>query len=318
MNELRTTFKKPKYLSPEWFAHRRTIDGKTVFGASETPALMGVSPFGSLEDMVIKKINPPTENYNTPATMRGHVLEPALLEYSRTSYNTEIVEPDVMFRRGRLVSTLDGLEYKDEKPYRVFEAKTTTMYAIEDGLPQTYFWQGQAQLECTGAVSVVFVVLDRFMRLGFWEMEPDLRAIEELQEQAELIGTKIDNSEYVTNRDIPFTSQQIEALFPEPQGEIELDASVMHLIEMWDALKEQEKAITAETQKYKDQLASLLRDKEIGLVDGQKVLSYKRQTRKGGVDYDGFLKAHPDLAEQAKRFVKPDSSFRVLRKYNTK
>jgi len=318
MLETRSTFKKPKYLSPEWFAHRRTIDGKTVFGASETPALMGVSPFGSLEDMVIKKINPPTQNYNTPATMRGHVLEPALLEYSRTTYDTEIIEPEVMFRRGRLVSTLDGLEYKDDKPYRVFEAKTTTMYAVEDGLPQTYFWQGQAQLDCTGADCVIFVVLDKFMRLGFWEMEPDLRAIEELQHQAELIGTKIDENEYVTNRDIPFTSQQIEALFPEPQGEVELDSSILHDIEMWNALKEQEKAITAETQKYKDKIASLLRDKEIGLVNGTKVLSYKRQSRKGGVDYDGFLKAHPELADKAKKFLKPDSSFRVLRQYNTK
>ena len=317
MSEERTTFRKPKYLSDEWFKVRRTIDGGTVFGASECPALMGVSPFDTLEDLVIKKINPQI-NKNNPATMRGHILEPALIDHCRSQYKAEIEVPEVMFRRQRLVSTLDGVEYAEGKPIRVFEAKTTTAYSIDEPLPASYFWQGQAQLETTGADYVVFVCLDRNMRIGFWELYPDFEAIKELQTQAELIGQKIDSNEYVTNRDIPFTASQIEALFPEPEGEVELDGSFVNLIEMWGALKEQSDTIKQQEQDIKNQIASAMRDKEFAVIGGQRVLSYKRQTRKGGLDYEGFVAANPHLMEQLKEFKKPDSEFRVLRRLASK
>lgn len=317
MSEGRTTFVKPKYLSDEWFKVRRTIDGGTVFGASECPALMGVSPFDTLEDLVIKKINPQFVQ-NNPATLRGHILEPALIDHCRNEYNADIEVPEVMFRRQRLVATLDGVEFEGGKPKRVFEAKTTTAYSVDEPLPASYFWQGQAQLETTGADYVVFVCLDRNMRIGFWELYPDFEAIKELQNQAELIGKKIDSNEYITNRDIPFTSQQIEALFPEPEGEIELDGSFINLIEMWGALKEQSDAVKAQEQEIKNQIANAMRDKEYGIIGGQRVLSYKRQTRKGGVDYEGFIKSNPHLAEALKDFKKPDSEFRVLRRLANK
>ena len=316
MSEERTTFPKPKYRSKEWFDTRRTINGGTVFGASECPALMGVSPFETLQDLVVKKINPPIDRQDNDATRRGHILEPALIDHCRHEYNADVVLPDVMFRRGRLVSTLDGVEYVDGKPRRVFEAKTTTAYALTDPLPQSYFWQGQAQLETTGADYVVFVCLDRYMRVGFWELHPDFQAIEELQTQAEKIGSKIDRNEFVTDKDIPFTAQQIEALFPTPAGEIELDVAILHAIELYEAFKQQGAEVKKQEQEIKDQIANLLRDNEYGTVNGQRVVSYKRQTRKGGIDLDKMLAENPAIAEIAKQYIKQDTQFRVMRILN--
>lgn len=318
MSEQRTTFKRPKYLSQEWFDIRRTIDGGTVFGASECPALMGASAFDTLQDLVVKKINPPVDRKENGATQRGHILEPALIDHCRKEFSADIEIPEVMFRRSRLVSTLDGLEYRDGAPYRVFEAKTTTMYDLNDPLPESYFWQGQAQLETTGADSVVFVCLDKRMQIGFWELKPDLSAIEELQKQAELIGSKIDNNEFISNADTPFTQAQIISLFPEPQGEIEIGDWALEAILLWEMLNTNIGLLQAQEQEIKDKLCNALRDKEIATVNGQKVLSFKRQTRKGGTDLQRLFAEHPEIAELAKSYVKKDSEFRVLRKLSIK
>lgn len=318
----RTTFKKPEYLSPEWHERRRrTADGekkRVIFGASEIPALMGVSPFQTLQDLAVQKIAPLRKSDSNAATERGHILEPALIEHCRKTYNADVVLPDVMFRRDRIVATLDGLEYEEDRPYRVFEAKTTMAYSCDDPLPATFFWQGQAQLDATGADKVVFVCLDRFMRIGFWELLPDLSAIDQMREQAEKIGSKLDSGEFVSDKDTPFTQDQIELLFPKPEGEIELSAEILDMMEMWDALKGQRDFYAKEEQTIKDQLANLMRNAEYATVGGQRVLSFKRQTRKGGMDYDKYFEQYPEHLELAKEFVKKDSEFRVMRKLSTK
>lgn len=312
--EQRTTFAKPKYLSKEWFDVRRTQNGGFVFGASECPALMGVSPFDTLIDLCVKKLNPPTQNNNNDATRRGHILEPALIEHCRQEYGVAVEEPTVMFRHGRLVATLDGAQMQDGKCVRVFEAKTTTAYALNEGIPDTYFWQGQAQLDATGADEVVFVVLDRQMRIGFWEMKPDLTAIGELRAQAEIIGRRLDNNEIATAEDIAFTYRQVEALFPNPSGTVELTAKQVDDVVLWSALTEAAKDAQQKADACKDTIANFMRNADIGTVGGLPLLSYKEQSRRGGVDYEQLLKVHPELQEEAKQYRKPDSHFRVLRK----
>lgn len=312
--EQRTQFKKPKYLSKEWHEVRRTQNGGFVFGASECPALMGVSPFDTLVDLCVKKLKPPVLQDENDATRRGHILEPALIQHAQDTYGVEVWVPDVMFRHGRLVATLDGAQMENGKCVRVFEAKTTTAYALNDGIPDTYFWQGQAQLDATGADEVVFVVLDRNMRIGFWEMRPDQRALGELRMQAERIGARLDNGEIPQATDIAFTHKQVEALFPHPSGEKEMTPQMLDYLLLWQALSEQAKQVQQDADEIKDRLADFMRDAEIGVVAGTPVLSYKEQSRKGGIDYEGFLKAHPDLRETAMQYRKPDSHFRVLRK----
>jgi len=315
--EHRIQFKKPKYLSKEWHDVRRTQNGGFVFGASECPALMGVSPFDTLVDLCVKKLNPPVLQDENDATRRGHILEPALIQHAQDTYGVDIWLPDVMFRYGRLVATLDGAQMSEGfygECVRVFEAKTTTAYALNEGIPDTYFWQGQAQLDATGADEVVFVVLDRNMRIGFWEMQPDERAIAELRQQAELIGKRLDNGEIPTATDMAFTHKQVEALFPNPSGEKELPPQMLDYLLLWQALTEQAKQVQHDADEIKDRLADFMRGAEIGTVSGEPVLSYKEQSRRGGIDYEKLLKNHPELREEAQQCKKPDSHFRVLRK----
>ena len=312
--EQRTTFKKPKYRTKEWFDVRRTQNGGFVFGASECPALMGVSPFDTLVDLCVKKLNPPVTQNENDATKRGHILEPALIAHAEEEYGVKVHVPEVMFRHGRLVATLDGAEMRDGKCARVFEAKTTTAYALNEGIPDTYFWQGQAQLDATGAEQVVFIVLDRNMRIGFWEMQPDNAAIDELRAQAEIVGKRLDNGEIPNATDILFTHKHVESLFPEPVGSVALDKEMQDYVVLWQTLVEGVKQMQADADEIKDRLANFMRNAEIGTADGIPLLSYKAQSRKGGVDYEAFFKAHPELKDEAMQYKKPDTHFRVLRK----
>ena len=311
----RSVIPKPKYLSPEWHDSRRTQDGRFVFGASETPALMGCDPFRTVVDMCIRKVRPELPSDETPATKRGHILEPVLLEYAGSEYKVEVTKPKVMFRRDRLISTLDGLVQNDDGvPTFVVEAKTTTAYSINEAIPASYFWQVQAQMECVGVDFGVVVCLDRHQHFGFWEVEYDAEAIERLHYRADEIGKILDTDTLHENRDILFTSQQVQNLFPEPAGEVELTADEYALLDLYKHAVEDAKDYEKRAQALKDSIANILRGNEIGNYDGRKVVSYKRQTRKGGFDMNSFTKQEPEMAEQVlAKYQKPANAFRVLR-----
>lgn len=309
----RRTFPKARYGSEAWLEQRRTQDGGTVFGASEVPALMGVSPYDSLVDLVIKKVNPDFSSSSNDATLRGHILEPSLIEYARRHYG-EIVLPDVMYQRHRIVATLDGIQFADDgTPIRTIEAKTTTAYALSEELPITYFWQAQAQMDAVGCDETVVVALDRYMRLGFWQVSKDDTAIEEMRHQAERIGRKIDEGEIISEIDNALTSKQVELLFPKPKGEKELTPSEIALIAEWRASKDAVQIAKDLEDTLRDRVANMLRDCEIGTFNGQAIITYKRQTRKGSIDVERLLNHHPELSALASEFRKPDTGFRVLR-----
>ena len=309
----RRTFPKARYGSVEWLEQRRTQEGGTVFGASEVPALMGASHWDTLADLVIKKVNPEYSSTSNDATMRGHILEPALIEFARRHYG-EIVLPDVMYQNHRIVATLDGIQFdKDNNPTRTIEAKTTTAYALSDALPIPYFWQAQAQMDAVGCDETVVVCLDKYMRLGFWVVPLNPTAVSEMREQAEKIGEKIDNGEIIGELDEALTATQVQLLFPKPQGERELTGEEIFAIDEWRAYKEQLKLIEEAEKIARNKVSNLLRDVEVGTYNGQAVITYKRQTRQGSIDVERLLNHHPELSALASQYRKPDSGFRVLR-----
>jgi putative phage-type endonuclease len=309
----RRTFTKALYGSQEWLEQRRTQNGGTVFGASEIPALMGVSPWDNLTDLVIKKVNPEFSSSSNDATLRGHILEPALIEFARRHYG-EVVLPTDMYQRDRIVATLDGIQFDESgKATRTVEAKTTTAYALSDTLPITYFWQVQAQMDAVGCNESVVVALDKYMRLGFWVVEADHFAIEEMREQAELIGSKIDDGSIFDQLTDGLTSKQVDLLYPKPEGERELTHDEMTAIDEWRAWKDQLEMLKDAESSARDRVTRILKDVQVGTFNGQAIISYKRQTRKGSIDVDRLLNHNPEISALASQYRKPDTAFRVLR-----
>ena len=141
--------------SREWHDHRRHYRN-----ASETPAVLGVSPWLTAYQLWQQKLGLITPEVNA-AMLKGTELEPA----ARAAYEarTGLVMQPLVLVDGEYSASLDGLTLGGERiveikcPYR--GQASSLWQAVEAGeLPEHYRWQVQHQLMVTGAeVADVFV-----------------------------------------------------------------------------------------------------------------------------------------------------------------
>jgi putative phage-type endonuclease len=141
--------------SPEWHEHRRKYRN-----ASETPAVLGVSPWQTPYQLWQVKLGL-VEQQVTPAMRHGSDMEPA----ARAAYETQtgrVMQPLVVVD-GEYSASLDGMTLAGD---RIVEIKcpvkgreSTLWQAVAAGeLPEHYRWQVQHQLLVTSAaVADVFV-----------------------------------------------------------------------------------------------------------------------------------------------------------------
>lgn len=298
------TILKPEHGSLEWLQTRHKHDGKTIVGASEVSAIMGVNPYKNIIDLAIEKMQPPMVRDKNEAMKRGIFLEQGLLDYASAEIGSLIVTPAEMYLNGRIISTLDGVTNDST---RLFEAKTTTGWVQGDECLPEWFWQAQAQMFCTDAQIVTFIVLDRQLRITMFDVFRDEEAITDMVAKAEAFCIAIDEERLP--EDVPMSANQVGQLHPTPDaGEIELGAAGLELLQRWQSAKEMVKHYQQEEDELKDALANLLREHDAGTVDGHKVVTFKAQSTTR-FDQKALLDTQPELAKQ---FTK-SSSFRVLR-----
>jgi putative phage-type endonuclease len=141
--------------SAEWHEHRRTHRN-----ASETPIVLGVSPWTTPYQLWQQKLGLATQEING-AMLRGTELEPA----ARAAYErlTGLVMQPLVLVDGDYSASLDGMTLAGERlveikcPYRGRES--SLWKAIEERqLPEHYHRQVQHQLMVSGAdIADVFV-----------------------------------------------------------------------------------------------------------------------------------------------------------------
>ena len=132
---------KPTHGTLSWqqLRHRNEQD-KCVVGASEVATVMGCNDYESIADIAIRKLLPPQTTETNEAMMRGNILEPALLQYAQNMLDTPIITPDVMYRNGQIIATLDGRGA--EQTDLIVEVKTNNHWALGNALPLQWQWQG--------------------------------------------------------------------------------------------------------------------------------------------------------------------------------
>jgi len=307
------TILKPEHGSVEWLRVRqRDTAGRVRFGASEAPVLMGVSKFSNMIDLAINKWTEATEPNEPNAAMeRGNVLEPALVDYAATLMGCPVTTPAVMYTAGRLIATLDGITEAThpDDPVTIVEAKTTTFHSNDDPLPVEYYWQGIAQLACVPeADRVLFVCLDKRMRLGHWVLLRDENAIAELVAQADAVGRKLDARELPT--DVAPTEAQVRSLFPQSDGTVELPVAAVSVLELYQAARATREEAEAVEKTARDQLVAMLGAAEVGTIAGERVVSFKSRKGTVRVDMKSLELAHPDLVAA---YRVPGAPVRVLR-----
>lgn len=158
--------------TPEWLDLRRT---KRC--ASETPIVMGVSPWGNWRTLRDTKNGNGTFKGNA-ATRHGHALEPEARQAFRLEHGI-VCEPLIVVD-GDYLASLDG--YGEGVPVEIkcpySGRNSSTWQAIErEEIEPHYHWQVQHQLMVTGADFAYFAVyVEGELRVLKIEPNPDMWA----------------------------------------------------------------------------------------------------------------------------------------------
>jgi predicted phage-related endonuclease len=314
-----TMIPKPKHGSQQWLENRWRYNGRCVFGASDIPVLLGVSPWRTRGELYFDKITPPTVKEETAAMRRGNLLEAPLLAEAGRILGQEFVTPEFQYLKERLMVSFDGLpaDYEKKTPEVIVEVKTTTAHAIESGddLPDDWRAQGWAQSEIFDGAPVFFVVLDRRQNISVVELKDNPQAREYILEVTEEFGQSVENQDAVEQHVAELDAEQIASYFKATEKTVELDKEAMRLIVELD-LARRNKADAEKMEKAsKDGLAKILLDASIGTFNGETVVSWKETAGRESFDSKAFQKAHPDIYKQ---FTKITASYRTMRLTNNK
>ncbi|NCU81107.1 MAG: hypothetical protein EBV51_03735 [Acidimicrobiia bacterium] len=273
---------KPKHGSEDWLRLRwRDRDGRCTFGASDAPALMGASPYSTRSDLFFDKSVDPTVEDDKPVFRRGNVLEPALLEEASHLLGINVFTPSVMYRS---VHTADDLPFE-------------------------WRWQGWAQQSVLN-VPLFFIVLDRDLRISFVELPRNQEAIDQLWAEAERFGALVDSGARADAEINQFSAEQISSLYRATSTAIELPESARAVLANLREARETRRQAEKQETIAKDELARLLLANEIGLLDGEQVVTWREHAGKQALD---SKRLRTELPEVYENFLKVGEPFRVMR-----
>jgi len=303
---------KPEHGTLEWLVGRQKDEnGNVLLGGSDAPALMGASQFKTRGDLYVDKLTEPVvDNSFNMAFHRGNVVEPVLVAEASRILGIPLLTPDVMYREGRWNINSDGVD-NAESPTVNIECKTTTRYTVtsSDDLPIEWRWQGYAQMAVMN-VPVFFSVLDARQNLSVVELPRDNMMIDLLLQESEVFCDAVESNSGITDYLDQFTADQIARLVDVTETSVELPDEAQTWLTMLDEARYNKKEAEDAEREAKDALARLLLGNEIGLFNGNKVVTWKEQAGKTSVDLAGLRTAHPDIVAQ---FERAGSPFRVMR-----
>src|SRR5690349_13428263 len=137
------TIMKLTQRSPEWHAHRMRYRN-----ASETPAVLGVSPWQTPYQLFLAKTHRVTLEM-TPAMLHGLRLEP-LARQAYEQLTGQVMEPLVLVD-GEYSASLDGITLMNDLLLEIkcpVQGRDSALWqeVMSGKLPVHYFWQVQHQL----------------------------------------------------------------------------------------------------------------------------------------------------------------------------
>ena len=144
--------------SPEWHALRAEH-----FCASEATQMMGVSPYGSRDDLLALKTGHVVREETTDSQKfifaKGHKAEDDIRPFVNSLFG------ETMFAatgtNGKYLASFDGINMLETElwEHKLFNAKLAKAIAAEE-LPETHYWQLEHQCLVAESDSVVFMISD--------------------------------------------------------------------------------------------------------------------------------------------------------------
>lgn len=291
-------------------------------GASDLPAIMGVSKWGSPLTVWADKVGltPPSES--TERQQIGKDAEPFLGSVFHRHTGLHLAGKQTWCQHSTqpwMRATPDAFVVESESSdvadaLGLWEAKTSGDFGWPDGPPEVYRVQCQWQMAVTGHERVWLTVGFAGWRIETFEVERDARLVAEMILQADHFW-----HEHVCTGIMPpvdgskATADLLDFLWPESvENGVEVSPA---LVEHWLSARQCRldaeaavKPLKAEEDRLANEIAAVLRDADTATVDGVPVLTYRTQ-RRTGIDRDRLTADHPDLAAA----YATESTFRVLR-----
>ncbi len=280
-------------------------------GASDVAGVLGISPWSSPWSVWADKVGLLPPKAQSEPMEAGHWLERAIAPWfaDRTGLHvygvqTCVSHPEHPWQRctldGFVTESYIGSEARLYDPLGLLEIKAPWSWREwVDGIPPHYQAQAQWQLHVTGHEHLWFAVLHG-RRLATYELERDQADIDLIVERASAfwhehvltgVAPEVDGSDA--------TYHALARVYPEhtPGTSIALD-DLADIVAWWKREKRYEREAKRNAQGYATRIEAALGEAEEGTIDGQRVVSWRNQTRKS--------------------YTVPEATFRALRAYELK
>lgn len=291
----------PELHSPEWHEQRRL-----TWNASLAAALFGEHPYVTLADACVAKLSGYIEP-ESEAMERGTKMEPYVADWLADLTSYKLIQPEVMYGRGCLLSNPDRLV--EDRPDLIVEIKTTSEFLRQ--APLRYWWyQAQAQHACSRtSETVVIAALDASLTLRMFEVGRDEDAIEKILRRACEMSLCIQMDELPDG--MALSADNVKRLWPQHvDNVVELatsgDLPLNHIRDYveataaakhWDGIKKE----------ARDALVAAMGPNAAGSIGGVEIVTYKTTQPSMAFDFHAFADDHPDLVTE---YTKPKPGYR--------
>lgn len=259
----------------EWLRLRR--DG---IGASEAAAVLGVSPFESARQLYLRKRGLIPDVEETEAMRWGTLLEPPILrEYERRSGET-IAARQLFYPAASGSPMLATLDAMTQSGHPVEVKTTSAIHGRElgdggtDQLPDHWIVQAQQQMILSDTGYVDFAVLIGGQRLSIHRVDRRPRLCESLAARVDLFWRNV-QAGTVPAGDGRVDGRIMHLLYPDSDGEVELDAAAMALVDEYQASAEAERAAEDRKKTHRAALLELLGNHALGRLPDGRVVTRK-------------------------------------------
>jgi len=284
-------------------------------GGSDSPVILGVSPFKNIHDLYLEKRGLVVEETETPAMKRGAMLEPLVANMYQAETGRETIIETKLFKHPQLDFFLGNVDRKImdlEKGAGILEIKCPGLQVFgkckREGLQDYYQIQLQHYLAVTGCKWGAFGVFNA--------------------EQWDLIHFDVERDDelidFIIEKDTKFW-EMVKAGTPPPEEEsaIDLPAIGGELVQVtspeWEeAITDftEAKAIRQEWEELektaKEKLTGMMESEGAGVIEGFNFRGYY-QEQAGRIIFDKkkLSSEHPEIAlSQYEKKGKPFKAFR--------
>lgn len=254
---------------------------KRGIGASEAPAVLGLSPFEDATTLALRKLGRLPAVEESEAMELGTLMEPVLAELYQRRTGRAIVYQQVFRKDPKLpflFATVDGVDSESE----LVEFKTTGAWSAKelgeegtDEVPEHWLIQAHQQMHVCRKDVVNFAVLVGGQSFRSFTVRRNQALIDAMLPSLEQFWDTVQRGEVPESPATLYTPKILAALNPECSGEALCGPGFTSIVAEYERLKDVEKRAKEGAEGLKAEILKAMGKNEIGLLDdGRRLKRY--------------------------------------------